>query len=719
MDKPNLQPSKSEPKKRPNEDTSSQLKPSSKSRGVKSEHPEVQQDRTGSTKESDKLKNSNANLGKKTTPRDAHAPKRVSKKAESPKKPSPHQVKPKTPAPVNRKSKKADTQNVQSQKTDQRKLATKPGHQPAKQRVEPSLKQPSQPRKTLAPKQAAQSSKPSQPKKMLAPKQAAQSPTPSKDAETLRQLSADIAALEEKISSLPNMIVAPTLEAVNSYIAPILSEISNLNALPNQIVGPTLEVTHSYISPIYDELAKLPNAIVTPTLEAVHSYIAPIQQEIAKVQGMPNQILTPTLKAISESINPVYDGIGKIPNLVLEPLLSAVNDGINPIYDEIGKIPNLVLEPLLSAVNDGINPIYDEVGKIPNLVLEPLLSVVSDGINPIYDEIGKIPNLVVTPTLDAIHEYIDPIYKTSARIEQSIIDIVTPDFRKAIFEETGSAVQSEAGSLLKPIQDVLNEVAGRVADDNAGIQLSIIEQDTDGPFEPLKGQSWFQSIINRRPKPENLLSSDDALSNLEQRFPERYPVWKKCFDAGGEVYIEDPSNNCAHWSERRAWAFKNYVRRNACGNILDIGCGPYGDPLYLRGIDDRWLTGMEPLPMQSETRFPIYTGFNEKLPFGDHAFDTVVNSTAIDHCIDLPEAIAETARIIRPGGRFVIWYANVEGAEDPTRPFEGALDRFHLFHNNDEWFMPMMSKHFRILDRKSIRAGEKVQDVFAVFEPLH
>lgn len=414
-----------------------------------------------------------------------------------------------------------------------------------------------------------------------------------------------------------------------------------------------------------------------------------------KISALPNQIVTPTLETIHSYISPVLDEISKL-----------------------NSLPNLIVTPTLEAAHSYINPIYGEINKLPNQIVTPTLEAVHSYINPVYDEINNLPNLIVDPTLEAVHTYLKPVYETLNRTEQRIIDIVTPDFRKALFEEACNAVQSEAGSLLLPIQNVLNDVAGRVADDMAGLQLSIIEQASDGPHATLEGQNWLGHIFNRRPKVVDVLTQEDALADLQARYSERYRDWKKCFDAGGKIYIKSPKNNCAHWSERRAWAFKSYIRRHASGNILDIGCGPYGDPLYLRGIDARWLTGIEPLKMQTATRFPVHIGFNEKLPFGNEAFDTVVNSTAIDHCIDLPDSIAETARIIKPDGRFVIWYANVEGAEDPTRPYKGALDQFHLFHPNDEWFMPMMEKHFRILDRKAIWAGGGVHDVFAVFEPL-
>lgn len=64
-----------------------------------------------------------------------------------------------------------------------------------------------------------------------------------------------------------------------------------------------------------------------------------------------------------------------------------------------------------------------------------------------------------------------------------------------------------------------------------------------------------------------------------------------------------------------------------------------------------------------------------RLPFPDATFDAVVSGFLLRNVTDLPQALREQMRILRPGGRLV--------ALDTTRPRAGLLSpliRFHLNH---------------------------------------
>lgn len=58
----------------------------------------------------------------------------------------------------------------------------------------------------------------------------------------------------------------------------------------------------------------------------------------------------------------------------------------------------------------------------------------------------------------------------------------------------------------------------------------------------------------------------------------------------------------------------------------------------------------------------------EALPFADGSFDAVTCRIAPHHFLDVPRALREVARVLRPGGRFVV--------VDNLAPSEPALDRF-------------------------------------------
>ncbi len=61
-------------------------------------------------------------------------------------------------------------------------------------------------------------------------------------------------------------------------------------------------------------------------------------------------------------------------------------------------------------------------------------------------------------------------------------------------------------------------------------------------------------------------------------------------------------------------------------------------------------------------RASTHVGDMRQLPFGNRAFDAVVSSYAIDHLrrAERPQAIAEAARVLKPGGEFLLMIIHVD-----------------------------------------------------------
>lgn len=113
-----------------------------------------------------------------------------------------------------------------------------------------------------------------------------------------------------------------------------------------------------------------------------------------------------------------------------------------------------------------------------------------------------------------------------------------------------------------------------------------------------------------------------------------------------------------HWwyAERRA-----LVRRTAAGwpagRAVDVGCGPGGNATVLRDLG--WqVTGIEYTETGAaiaRTRgLDVVRGDARRLPFPDASVDLVMSTDVWEHIEDDEAVAAETARVLRRGGRALI-----------------------------------------------------------------
>ncbi|HMC38420.1 MAG TPA: class I SAM-dependent methyltransferase [Acidimicrobiales bacterium] len=153
------------------------------------------------------------------------------------------------------------------------------------------------------------------------------------------------------------------------------------------------------------------------------------------------------------------------------------------------------------------------------------------------------------------------------------------------------------------------------------------------------------------------------------------------------------------------------------GSVLDVATGPAGVALQLADRTDAHITGMDLSPdmlgagaanvrrRRRQDRVSLLIGRGEELPFGDGTFDALTFTYLLRYVADPAAAIAELARVVRPGG--VV--ANLE-FHVPPNPFWRAMWVLYtrvvlpiggLLTGGREWFRvgrflgPSITEHYR------------------------
>lgn len=87
--------------------------------------------------------------------------------------------------------------------------------------------------------------------------------------------------------------------------------------------------------------------------------------------------------------------------------------------------------------------------------------------------------------------------------------------------------------------------------------------------------------------------------------------------------------------------------------VLDVGCGPGS---YLALLGDVRAVGVDLSPgmaAEAKVHAPTAVGDAATLPFADNTFDRVLAPHMLYHCPDIPAAVTELRRVLRPGGELI------------------------------------------------------------------
>ena len=91
--------------------------------------------------------------------------------------------------------------------------------------------------------------------------------------------------------------------------------------------------------------------------------------------------------------------------------------------------------------------------------------------------------------------------------------------------------------------------------------------------------------------------------------------------------------------------------------VLDVGCGITKQvPPYVAQLNLQNYLGLEPYRVSVLPNFPMLSGaIAECMPIRAQVLDAVIFATSMDHIVGIDEAMEETKRVLKPGGRIYMW----------------------------------------------------------------
>lgn len=135
----------------------------------------------------------------------------------------------------------------------------------------------------------------------------------------------------------------------------------------------------------------------------------------------------------------------------------------------------------------------------------------------------------------------------------------------------------------------------------------------------------------------------------------------------------DLMNDLMSFGIHRLWkrAFARAAATRPGERVIDLAGGT-GDVAHLMAGSGASVTVVdpsEPMLRQGRRRGPMaqIAAEAERLPFADASLDCVTMAFGIRNVTDMPQALAEIRRVLRPGGRFLCLEFSTAAA--PIRPF--------------------------------------------------
>jgi ubiquinone/menaquinone biosynthesis C-methylase UbiE len=154
----------------------------------------------------------------------------------------------------------------------------------------------------------------------------------------------------------------------------------------------------------------------------------------------------------------------------------------------------------------------------------------------------------------------------------------------------------------------------------------------------------IRDFLSRADEPA--LSTAMAVPELDVE--EGYAAWSERYDTMSNALIraEEP-------------LVREALSQVPGGRALDMACGTGRHAEWLAGAGHQVVgidrtEGMLAIARQKVPTGEFYMGDMERLPFPDNDFDVAVAALALTHLADPTVAIAELARVVKPGARLIV-----------------------------------------------------------------
>jgi SAM-dependent methyltransferase len=147
------------------------------------------------------------------------------------------------------------------------------------------------------------------------------------------------------------------------------------------------------------------------------------------------------------------------------------------------------------------------------------------------------------------------------------------------------------------------------------------------------------------------------MPDLGERRSGAWELWEELLTKWWKAFGDRPEKEPSAEDDPVASYVGRMIGRSGGGLFLDIGCGTSSLPLYMDACGEivEWI-GIDPALGDVARHFPFVQGLAEYLPFRTGVFDGALYSLVLSNLLDPLQAMRQTRRALKPGGRVYVKY---------------------------------------------------------------